>query len=95
MDIHDQLQDILGMTFNFQPKVVADVEQLQAKVAGLNTFGITVHEDIIAFIILVNIEDVSKHEWGSEFRTAMHTIRHQYTYNSVHDSALSRRFSRS
>ena len=75
LDIRDQLQDILSTTFNFHEKVVANVERLQAKLTGLDTYIITVHGDTITLVILSNIKDTSKHKCGSEFRTAMHTIR--------------------
>ena len=48
-------------------------------------YGITVHEDIIAHVILSNIEDAAKDEWGSKFCTAMYTIHRQYMYGDVHE----------
>ena len=45
-----------------------------------------VHENTIALDILLNIDNATKHEWGSKFRTAMHTIRRQYAYNAVHNA---------
>ena len=44
------------------------------------------HEDTITLIILLNIKDTAKHECDSKFRTAMHTIRCQYTYNAVYNA---------
>ena len=63
-----------------------NVERLRAKAAGLNTCGITMHKDTIALVILLNIENTAKHKWGSNFQTAMHTIRHQYAYDAVHNT---------
>ena len=84
LNIHDQLQDILGRTFNFQQKVVVNIKQLWAKAAGLNTYCIAEHKDTIALIILASIKDTAKHEWSSELCTTMHTIRRQYAYDSMH-----------
>ena len=74
------------MAINFQRKVVANDARLQANAAGLNIYSITIHAYTITLVILSNIEDAAKHEWGSEFRTAMHTIHRYYVYNAVYDT---------
>eukprot|EP00956_Cyclotella_meneghiniana_P015108 scaffold22920_cov36-Cyclotella_meneghiniana.AAC.1 len=40
----------------------------------------------IALIILANIKVAATQEYGSEFKTALQTIRRQYNYSHVHDA---------
>eukprot|EP00956_Cyclotella_meneghiniana_P036652 scaffold128493_cov64-Cyclotella_meneghiniana.AAC.3 len=41
----------------------------------------------IALIILANIEVAATQEYGSEFKTALQTIRRRYNYSHVHNAA--------
>ena len=41
----------------------------------------------IALIILANVEVAASQEYGTEFKTALQTIRRRYNYSHVHDAA--------
>ena len=41
----------------------------------------------VALIILANVEVAASHEYGTEFKTALQTIRRRYNYSHVHDAA--------
>ena len=86
-DILGHLTNIIATRFDFRKKVINNVEALRAKTARLHTYGINMDDTQIALIILANIELAAPHEYGSEFKTALQTIRRRYNYSHVHDAA--------
>ena len=79
-DVLDQLQEALGMTFDFpMKKIVTNVEQLRAKAAHLVTYGVTMYNMQVTNVILVNVDEATKHEYRHVSRAAIQTIRRKFT----------------
>ena len=49
-------------------------------------YGIIIHEDIIANIVLAEAAKAAHEEWGREIGTAMNKIRLLYGYDYSHDA---------
>ena len=79
-DVLDQLQEALGMIFYFSTKkIVNNVQQLRAKASHLVTYGITMDNMQVTNLILANIDEATKHEYGHVSRAAIQTIRRNFT----------------
>ena len=85
-DILGHLIDIISTRFDFRKKINNNVEALRAKTARLHTYGINMDDTQIALIILANIEVAATQDYGTEFKTALQTIRRWYNYSHVHDA---------
>eukprot|EP00956_Cyclotella_meneghiniana_P028879 scaffold68484_cov41-Cyclotella_meneghiniana.AAC.1 len=86
-DILGHLVEIISTRFDFRKKIINNVEALRAKTARLSTYGVNMDDTQIALIILANIEVAATQEYGSEFKTALQTIRPRYNYSHVHTAA--------
>ena len=51
----EQLADVLGYAFNFQQKVNTSMELLRARVARMQSYGITVDDSQLTLVLLANI----------------------------------------
>ena len=56
---------------------------MAAKLLG---YGVHVHIDLCAVIILANMEWEAQQTWGAEISVAHHKIVSKYRYNHVHDA---------
>ncbi len=61
------------------------MEQLLTRAAKIGSYSIIVGKDIIALVIMANLEWASAQTWGNEHRTSLQEIRHKYPYNMAHD----------
>ncbi len=52
------------------------------------TYGIIIGIPQLTFMLLANINTVTKSNYGRKFGSAMHAICKKYTYNHVHDATL-------
>eukprot|EP00956_Cyclotella_meneghiniana_P026310 scaffold56538_cov51-Cyclotella_meneghiniana.AAC.1 len=86
-DILGHLVEIISTRFDFRKKIINNIEALRAKTARLSTYGVNMDDTQIALIILANIEVAATQEYGSEFKTALQTIRRRYNYSHVHNAA--------
>ncbi len=59
-NIRTQYGAIVATQFDFRQKMSTNVEQLRARAAKINKYGITVGEDVICLVIRANIE------WAAE-----------------------------
>ena len=53
--------------------------QLRAKAAHLVTYGITMDNMQVRNVILANVDEATKHEYGHVSRAAIQTIRRKFT----------------
>ena len=77
-DVLEQLASILSFQFNFQKKVITNVELLRAKIARMHSYGIVVDDTQLALVLLANIELATSEAWCWEFCPALQTIRRAF-----------------
>ena len=76
--------DITRFIFDWRETAATNVEQLAMLAEKASGFGVRIHSDLRAVIILANTEWAAKQSWGAEIRTAQRKITAAYTYNFVH-----------
>ena len=84
--VHQQLITVLSTPFNFRQRISNNVAVLRAKNARIAAYGIIVHDDMIANIVLAEADEAAREEWGREIGTAMDKIRLRYGYDHPHDA---------
>ena len=84
--IHQQLVAAILHRFNFRQRFSDNVAVLRTKNARIATYGIIIHEDMIANIVLAEADQAAHKEWGREIGTAMDEIRLLYRYDYSHDA---------
>ena len=58
-----------------------------AQAAHMQSYGIAVGADHLALIILSNLDQAAREEWGRDFRIPLQAIRKKIPYDHVHDDA--------
>ncbi len=76
--------------FDFRQKMATCVEQIRTCAAKIGSYGIVVGEDIIALVIMANLEWASAQTWGNEHRISLQAIRRKYPYDTAHDKNTTR-----
>ena len=85
-DVHKLLLAAISFNFNFQHRVSDNVAVLRARISRLGSYGITVHDDMLATIILAQVDKAANESWGREIETAVAKLRLRYGYERVHDA---------
>ena len=85
-NIQRQFINIAGTIFDWRETVVTNVEQMAAMAAKSLGYGVRVHGDLRAVVILENTEWSAQHTWGEEISVAHRKIVAKYKYNHVHDA---------
>ena len=83
-DILTKLTAIISFVFDFRKKCAANVELLRAKAALLLTYGIVIDDSQLMLIIMANIEEAIRHDYGREFRQTIHDHRREHAYDKKH-----------
>jgi hypothetical protein len=86
-DILAQLLTIIQFSFDFCKKVGANMELLRSKASCLHSYGIKIDDTQLAIVLITNIDVAASDDWGCNFRPSLQTIRRQFPYNHVHDTA--------
>jgi hypothetical protein len=86
-EIHAQLNKLTNFSFNFQQKVQTGYDSLLATAGRLKAVGIIIPPSIRGHILLHQIEQAQKEDWGRDFRPCVQTLRKSYPYTYVHDDA--------
>ena len=73
---------------------MTNVKQMAAMTAKLLGYGVRVHSDLRAVVILANTEWAVQQTWGEEISVSHHKIVARYKYNHVHDAELIRKILR-
>ena len=73
-DILGLLTTILAFKFDFQCKVSSNMEILQAKIARIHSYGITIDDTQLAITLLTDIKLAANKDYGCEFRPAIQAI---------------------
>jgi hypothetical protein len=86
--VRKSLSDIIAMKFNLRQRFANNVSILQAKVARLSTYGITVPKLMIATVILAEANKAAREPWSRNIETAVAKLRRTYAYNHTHIATL-------
>ena len=85
--IRQQFVNIAGMVFDWRDTVAINVEKFATNAAKTQAYGIRVHDDLKAVVILANVEWAARQSWGTEIGVAHRTIKAKYRYDHTHDTA--------
>ena len=85
--IRQQFVNIAGMVFDWRDTVAINVKKFATNAAKTQAYGIRVHEDLKAVVILANVEWAARQSWGTEISAAHCTIKAKYRYDHTHDMA--------
>ena len=67
--------------FHFREMFAVNCERLAAAAKKSQGFGIVVHDNLTANILMANEEWAAGKSWGNEIRVAYRDIKRQYKYN--------------
>jgi hypothetical protein len=85
--IRQQFVNIAGTIFDWRDTVAINVEKFATNAAKTQAYGIRVHDDLKAVVILANVEWAARQSWGTEIGVAHRTIKAKYRYDHTHDKA--------
>jgi hypothetical protein len=85
--IRQQFVNIAGTVFNWRDTVTINVKKFATNAAKTQSYGIRVHDNLKAVVILANVEWAARQSWGTEIGVAHRTIKAKYRYDHTHDTA--------
>ena len=85
-NIRRQFVNIAGTIFDWRETVGKNVERMVAMAAKSLGYGVRVHSNLLAVVILANIEWAAQQTWGAEISIAHRKIVSRYKYNHVHNA---------
>ena len=85
-NIRQQFVNITGGEFDWRETVGTNVKRMAAMAAKSLVYGVCVHSDLRAFVILENTEWAAQQTWGAEISVPHRKIFARYKYNHVHDA---------
>ena len=69
---------------------MTNVERMAAMATKYPGYGVGVHKDLHAVVILANMEWAAQQTWGADISVAHRKIVSKYRYNHVHNAELIR-----
>jgi hypothetical protein len=63
----EQLLEVINHTFDFQKKVSVNMELMQSNTARMATYGIAISIPRLTLMLIANIENATKAEYGHDF----------------------------
>ena len=66
------------MVFNWRDTVAINVKKFATNAAKTQVYGIPVHDNLKAVVILANVEWAARQLWGTEISVAHCTIKAKY-----------------
>ena len=75
------------MVFDWRDTVAINVEKFATNAAKMQAYGIRVHDDLKAVVILASVEWAARQLWGMEISVAHRTIKAKYRYDHTHATA--------
>ena len=94
MNIRRKFVNIAGEIFDWREAVVTKVEQMTAMSAKSLGYGVRMHIDLRAVVILVNKEWAVQQKWREDITVARQNIIARYKYNHVHNAESIRKIFR-
>jgi hypothetical protein len=86
--IIQQFFNIARMVFNWRDTVAINVKKITTNAAKTQAYGIHVHDNLKAVVILANVEWATRQSWGTVISVAHHTIKAKYRYDHTHNTAF-------
>ena len=87
-NIRRQYIDLAGTMFDFRETFAVNCERLAAAAMKYQGFGIVVHNNLTANILIANAEWAAGQSWGNKIHVAYRDIKRQYKYDHAHTSTL-------
>jgi len=84
--IRRQFVSIAGMVFDWRDTVAINVKKFAMTAANMQAYGIRIHDDLKAVVILANVEWAARQLWRMEISIAHRTIKAKYRYDHTHDT---------
>ncbi len=66
-NVLEQLLEVINHTFDFQKNVSVNMELMQLNMARMATYGIAISIPQLTLMLIANIENATKAEYGPEF----------------------------
>ncbi len=66
-DVLEQLLEVINHTFDFQKKVSVNMELMQLNAARMATYGIAISIPQLTLMLIANIQNATKAEYGHKF----------------------------
>jgi hypothetical protein len=85
--IRQQFVNIAGMVFDWRDTIAINVKKFATNAAKTQAYGIRVHDNLKAVVILANVEWAARQSWGTEISVAHRTIKAKYRYDHTHNTA--------
>ena len=85
-NIRQKFVNIAGKIFDWSETVMTNVERMAAMDEKFLGYGVRVHSDLHAVVILINTEWAAQQTWGVEISVAHCKIVSKYRYNHSHDA---------
>jgi hypothetical protein len=82
--IRHQFVKNAGMVFDWRDTVAINVKKFAMNAAKTQMYGIWVHNNLKAVVILANVGWAARQSWGMEISVAHHSIKAKYRYNHSH-----------
>jgi hypothetical protein len=82
-----QFVNIAGMVFDWRDIVTINVENFATIAAKTQAYGILIHDNLKAVVILANVEWAARQSRGTEISVAHPTIKEKYRYDHTHNTA--------
>ena len=79
--IRRQYVNLAGTMFDFRETFAVNCKRLVDAAMKSQGFGIVVHDDLTANILMAKAEWAAGQSWGNDIRVAYHNIKRQYKYN--------------
>jgi hypothetical protein len=86
-NIRRQFVHLAGTVFDWRETVATNVERMATLAVKSQGYGLHVHDDLKAIIILANVEWAAQQKWGLEISVAHRSIVAKFKYNHAHDAA--------
>ena len=85
-NIQRQFVNIMGTISDWRETVVTNVQQMVALAEKSQGYGVQVHSNLRAVVILANLEWAPQQTLGAEISIAHRKIVSKYRYNHRHDA---------
>ena len=85
-NIQRQFVNIMGTISDWRETVVTNVQQMVALAEKSQGYGVQVHSNLRAVVILANLEWAPQQTLGAEISVAHRKIVSKYRYNHRHDA---------
>ena len=80
------INQVVEFQFDNRRRYTDEMIRLRAIIARIYRYGIDLGDDIVANLLLANMEEAAKHGWGREISNVLDECRSKYAHNHRHDA---------